>query len=383
MIIFPRKKFIQDCIFTGTWTKKEIPVYTVTSMNGLNQLVGYVKHINASNGTVLYRGQCELYPSMKASICRNPKTYSDDVQRLENIINVAIQDDGLKNIFNFNDNFVKGWTLFQSLAIEAAMQHYGAKTFCMDFVDNHWTALWFGLYKWDKTLGHYTKRTSLKDVEEDNEIIIDEAVKEKPLPPKPILDTDANLSTKEMEIAHNFSIKSGKPEVYFIKRTVDKRNKRKLNKWKKQCEKIESNNANIPTKYAKDNLIGHMYLFLYVADTDCPTLKGVSFGKDTYTMDLRKTLPSVFLRPSSQHGWVVKGCSNDYDFDSGIVCVIRINVDLVADMLGNGSLLSVENFFPSSKYDQGYHVLLERQEGTSIPSALPFIFPANTIDSSF
>jgi len=31
------------------------------------------------------------------------------------------------------------------------LQHYGSSTRCMDFVDNHWIALWFGLYQWVST----------------------------------------------------------------------------------------------------------------------------------------------------------------------------------------------------------------------------------------
>lgn len=30
------------------------------------------------------------------------------------------------------------------------LQHYGVRTHCQDFVDNHWTALWFALYELKK-----------------------------------------------------------------------------------------------------------------------------------------------------------------------------------------------------------------------------------------
>lgn len=38
-----------------------IPVYDVLTMQGVNAIVGCVKHNNAAYGTVLYRGQTELH----------------------------------------------------------------------------------------------------------------------------------------------------------------------------------------------------------------------------------------------------------------------------------------------------------------------------------
>lgn len=43
----------------GVWENK-VPIFDVNDMYGLNQLVGYVKLINAETGTVLFRGQSKL-----------------------------------------------------------------------------------------------------------------------------------------------------------------------------------------------------------------------------------------------------------------------------------------------------------------------------------
>ena len=102
-------------------------------------------------------------------------------------------------------------------------------------------------------------------------------------------------------------------------------------------------------------------------------------GEETYTIDLRKALPSTFLRPCSQHGWIVRGKETDYDFDKKISCVVRVNVDLAAQMLGTGTLLSQENFFPNSEIDQGYNILLERQIGSNVKSKYKKILPENMI----
>lgn len=49
----------------GVWENK-VPVFDVKDMYGLNQLVGYVKLINAETGTVLFRGQSKLLQGKNA-----------------------------------------------------------------------------------------------------------------------------------------------------------------------------------------------------------------------------------------------------------------------------------------------------------------------------
>ena len=52
--------------------------------------------------------------------------------------------------------------------------------------------------------------------------------------------------------------------------------------------------------------VSYAYLILYVADTQGECFRGVYAGTETMTIDLRKALPSVILRPCAQHGWIVK-----------------------------------------------------------------------------
>lgn len=58
-IVYPNSKKIQTSMQIGVWENK-VPVFDVKDMYGLNQLVGYVKLINAETGTVLFRGQSKL-----------------------------------------------------------------------------------------------------------------------------------------------------------------------------------------------------------------------------------------------------------------------------------------------------------------------------------
>ena len=124
------------------------------------------------------------------------------------------------------------------------------------------------------------------------------------------------------------------------------------------------------------------YIFLYLADTSVPEVNGLYLGKDSYTVDLRKALPPTFLRPISQHGWVVQKKEmttaaqdniemlpsnyNQYIFDKDVVAILRIKIDLIDHMLGNGILLSQGNFFPNRTHDNGYNVLYNLQ-GSDLP----------------
>ncbi|MBR3796303.1 MAG: FRG domain-containing protein [Clostridia bacterium] len=388
MIQYPQSKTIPDTVYTGLWND-EIPVYTVFSTHGLNHLVGYVRHINAGNGTVLYRGQCNLYPSITPSIFHDSSSETVNKERLNQAVANIKNDESMLKFFHLDTTDVVGWDLYQKLTIEAALQHYGARTYCVDFVDNHWTALWFGLYRWNQSTKNYERRTSEKADKEDDLIrfTLDfGSPTSLPVEPDPI--EVSNLSDRQMKSLKSIAKKSGKDLDILISGKLYSLNAQKRTIWLQRCEQIKEQNSqreNRINAFNVDSAKGHMFLFLYVADTNCPTMHGISFGEQTYTVDLRKVLPSVFLRPGSQHGWIVRGKKENYQFNSRVVCVARINIDLVDEMLGNGSLVRTDNFFPSYKFDQGYHVLLERQINSPIRSKTknPKIIPENTIPSYF
>lgn len=279
---YPKATSIDNAIPCGHWGTNNVPVYLLKSSAALNQLVGYVKFINGSNGTVLYRGQGKDYKTLSPSGCRKSSNAVSD-----SIITAASSDDSMVSFFQLSDPEIAGWEKYKSVIIESTLQHYGASTYCMDFVDNHWCALWFGLYKFNN--GVYKKRAD------------------------------------------------------------------------------------------KDN---YLYLYMYLADTNGSCIRGMYIGEDTYTVDLRKALPSCFLRPAAQHGWIVrKKNRTSCTYDSNIVCVAKIQVSDAAKWLGDGELLSQENFFPNYDIDQGYRVLLQRQKRSGIlcNNKKPQLFPPCTI----
>lgn len=374
MVKYPKANDFQGAVFLGYWNESDIPIYDVPSMHSLNQLVGYVKHINAGNGTVLYRGQCKLYEHVVPSIMHDLATIKNNKRRMNSAINGILYDAPFRKFFGLKNETIVGWQLFQRLIVEATLQHYGAKTFCVDFVDNHWTALWFGLYEWDGLEARYKIRENTNLGEPNLFIKKSDNMNKKSLPVEPII-TDITLDDNKMK---ELKIASKNAPISYneiVQRHIDTKYKYALRRWRNECQRIEQYNHGIDMIENTD----HLFLFLYVSETNSSNLHGVYFGEKTYTIDLRKALPSTFLRPCAQHGWIVRGKQDDYVFDDNVSCVIRINVDLAKIMLGNGLLLSQDNFFPDETIDQGYHVLLERQKKSRLESKYEKVLPKETI----
>lgn len=142
-IIEPNKA-IQDAVYVEDYEfacGKKVPIYQVNSIYALTQVIGYVKYINASYGSVLYRGQCKLYKTIEPSIyhgIESTSARSNRNQLLNIVIDRAINDEGFAHFMKL-DNSPASRT-----RLESVLQHYGIPTHYVDVVDNHWTALWFG-----------------------------------------------------------------------------------------------------------------------------------------------------------------------------------------------------------------------------------------------
>lgn len=96
---------------------------------------------------------------------------------------------------------------------------------------------------------------------------------------------------------------------------------------------------------------------------------GVSESDEFVVIDLRRALPSIYLRPHAQHALVVRRRDTDkvqpakyYDLASQVVSILKVRIDRVNKWLGNGELLTKENLFPSPGIDQGYNTLLIHPE---------------------
>ena len=267
----------------GKWGHFDIPIFSVSTMHEFNQLVGYIKYQNASSGTVLYRGQPQDHGALKPSGNRGNGCVPSE------LISELAEDKTFRHYLGLDSDEISGWKKYQEIIISAVLQHYGANTSCMDFVDNHWCALWFGMYSFNPRTRSYIRR-------------------------------------EDME--------------------------------------------------------GSLYIYLYLADTNCASVHGLYLGEDTYTVDLRKALPSYFLRPASQHGWVVCGSDIEHskDYAGNVLCVIEAKVGDADGWLGTGELLTPENFFPNYNIDDGYKVLLTKQKRSGVyKQNSKLIFPVDTV----
>lgn len=61
-----------DLHYVSGWRDEAdaIPIYHVDTPHAFNRVVGYARYINATSGTVLYRGQNKLYSSLLPSGAR-------------------------------------------------------------------------------------------------------------------------------------------------------------------------------------------------------------------------------------------------------------------------------------------------------------------------
>lgn len=136
--------------FGNHWNNEEksIRICHVHSLHAFNRILGYARYINSTSGTVLYRGQNELYDHLLPSGAREKK-----IPISEKIFSDICKDQPISKFFGLNRKDTAGWIEYNYMLVEATLQHYGANTYCMDFVDNHWCALWFGLYKFENN--HY------------------------------------------------------------------------------------------------------------------------------------------------------------------------------------------------------------------------------------
>ena len=337
-------------------------------------MVGYVKHINAGAGTVLYRGQCDLYEKVIPSIYHDRGKIIHNNKLLNQAIQNIFNDEPFLHFLGFRNTRIQGWQLYEKLIIEAVLQHYGAKTYCVDFVDNHWTALWFGLYRWNTNINSYIIRSDGESDLGKKFISYNKNYCKQELPLEPTIESVSLDTDKIKELMKNASHGTITLEA-LIEKHRQSRLKSKYREWNKQCRSVNEHNL----KYDNYEQASHLYLFLYVSETNSACINGLYLGEETYTIDLRKALPSTFLRPCSQHGWVVRGIKDDFDFNTNICCIIRINVDLAKQMLGSGTLLSQENFFPDENVDQGYNILLQRQKDSRIETAYNKLLPSGMI----
>lgn len=296
-------KSIQDAVYIKDFKfacGHSVPIYQVNSIHSLTQIIGYVKYINASYGNVLYRGQCRLYDTIKPGIYGNVNSEKAKQKRdqwLDKAIENAKGDKAFSKFIHLENNSK------DKEMLESVFQHYGIPTHYIDVVDNHWIALWFGVYKYISYINNSFCKYKMRS-------------------------TDINTA-----LLHKIGLSDAEFDAYLSAIREDM----------------------------------YQYILLIAASRpEKPINEGIMIGADTISVDLRRALPSTFLRPHAQHGWTIKkkSKSSDYDLDLAdhVVGILRISVCDALKWLGNGELLTQESLFPNPNFDQGYNVLLNHAE---------------------
>jgi len=112
----------------------------------------------------------------------------------------------------------------------------------------------------------------------------------------------------------------------------------------------------------------YAYLIMMATDALYEKERGIYYGEKTRLVDLRKAVPSYFVRTHAQHALMIKKkeqdlkniTENDVDYSDLIVGIAKIPVHIGLDWIGNNKLLSVGNLFPSAYFDYGYRKMMEQ-----------------------
>ncbi len=289
----------------------EVSLYEVEKMAAFNQLIGHAKFMNAQYGNVYYRGVNGLFDNVLPSIMRG-RTYGQAAALNKLLTEICDNDyfhDSLKlravpNGNNENYYLANEIRRKNRYCVEGLLQHYAGYTRFVDVVDNHWVALWMGLHNF-KMRGKGARYCMC----EKREFSLGDLYKATPLNGCPI--TTSRTSN------------DGIYEYLLL----------------------------IAMPYAEKN-------------PEC----GIIETTDFVEVDLRKTLPSFYLRPHAQHALVVRRRDSKnfnsmptaafYDMASQVIGILRVRIDYASQWLGNGNLLTSSNLFPSPSLDQGYNNLL-------------------------
>lgn len=269
---------------------KYYDVYTISSIDTLNQFIGWVKFTNHGK-TVLYRGSTELYKNISPSIFRGQYTEAGQekqIEKLDKLLKLIYKDYKLAKSLHFDNCFHE---YQKRLIVLSVLQHYGIHTDCLDVVDNHWIALWFGLNRYEGK-----------------------------------------------------QVKSGYYGTYFPR--ID----------------MFDGNPYIPI---------YQYIYVFVVEKEIDIrgkdkdIADFSCSDQVFAFDLRRLLPSMYIRPHAQHAWMIKSpkrimLDHQPNFIDNLAYIIKLNSFHVMKWLGNGLLVNQRYLFPGPQYDFGYDVLLKR-----------------------
>ncbi len=285
------------------------PVISVDTLEALIQAVGYLSYI--SDGPVLYRGQSSLYNPYvpRPSLCRSSASSDSRLRTVENYLSVsgrwnneAFDISKFKPILSSEKPITNHSAIaikLESYCVEPLLQHYGIQTRWLDLTDSLCHALFFSVVK-------------------------DEAIN--------IVDLSSGDSSVDVNLL---------------------------------SEHVLNRSVRLPPKCEEIN-----YCYLYVLSVGKENYsfssklpKGIRRCANGWILDGRKAFPSTYLRPHSQHSFMLFAPSLvneeaidlfDSDYDSINCALFRMKTNDVLDWIGSGRLLSPMAVYPVLKSVSGY-----------------------------
>lgn len=114
--------------------------------------------------------------------------------------------------------------------------------------------------------------------------------------------------------------------------------------------------------YYSNNTNPYSYILLVATDAiNISDRNGVYEGATTRLVDLRKALPSYFLRPHAQHAYMLKKKGRvESDYSDLIIGIAKIPTELGFKWIGTSEFLTVSALFPAAYFDTGYKILLKK-----------------------
>lgn len=287
----------------------KVPLYDIKNTGAFNQMIGFAKFLNSQYGNVYYRGTRGLYDNVLPSLMRNrTKGIPND---LVDILN-RIQDNT---------------RLKDSLKLRPTKKPLTKQDYSLNKNTER-----FNKYTIEALLQHYVGSTRFLDVVDNHWIALWMGLH------------DFHLRGKGNKFCECIRRQLPIGDTYEQFLSVDK------------------------TNIQKDIYV--YVLMIAMPHAENKPIFGITETTNFVEVDLRKALPSFYLRPHAQHALVVrkrdkpnvqqKACY--YDMSSQVVGILRIRVDRANDWLGYGNLMSMENLFPSPSVDQGYNTLLMNNE---------------------
>lgn len=140
-----------------------------------------------------------------------------------------------------------------------------------------------------------------------------------------------------------------------------------------RCWSSENGDLHYERRDARKECGEDHYAYILALEVDlkgvsCKGNRGYCQGERCEFLDLRRALPSYYIRPHVQHGVLIREVSGHgkpkMDQSGLIQCVIKIPLEVALSWLGNGVSFAVGSIFPTPHFDTGLQRLLNAESET-------------------